>query len=223
MIRAGSVKICSLRQPEQASWVVEAGAEMFGLIFAPTRRQVTAETAKAIVEEALRANASVQPRAVGIFVGSDVVAINTMIESVGLDAVQLHGEQSPAEIEPIVAPVIKAIRVEPGAEFADLAARIDAFERSAKPPIAYLIDGFHPQHAGGQGILADWELARKLAERFPVVLAGGLTPENVGEAIEAVRPLGVDVSSGVETDGVKDRRKVLAFVANARAAFDGAR
>jgi phosphoribosylanthranilate isomerase len=223
VIQPGSVKICSLRQPEQARWVVEAGAEMFGLIFAPTRRQVTPDVAKAIVEKACRANASVQPRAVGVFVKSDVVAINTTIESVGLDAVQLHGEQSLAEIESFCAPVIKAIRVEPGADFENAASRIDAFDRSRKPPIAYLIDGFHPRHAGGQGILADWELARKLAERFPIVLAGGLTPENVGEAIAAVRPLGVDVSSGVETDGVKDRRKVLDFVANARTAFDGAR
>ena len=97
--------------------------------------------------------------------------------------------------------------------------RIDSFQRIPNAPAAFLIDGFQPGHAGGQGVLADWEAARELAQRFPIILAGGLTPANVAEAIETVRPVGVDVSSGVETSGVKDRRKMIDFVANARSAF----
>lgn len=221
MIRPGSVKICSLRQPEQAGWVVESGAEMFGLIFAPSRRQVTIEDAKQIAVAARRASKGRAPMAVGVFVDADVVALNDAIDAVGLDLVQLHGTESAEMLTSIDVPVIKVVRVEPGFGFDQTAARIGVFERSAKPPVAYLIDGFHPRRAGGQGVLADWELARRLADRFPIVLAGGLTPENVGEAITAVRPLGVDVSSGVETDGAKDRQKVFDFVANARSAFGG--
>lgn len=221
MIAPGSVKICSLREPDHARWVVEAGADFFGLIFAPSKRQVMPETAASIVIQARSEAGDSAPRAVGVFVNADVVAINKVVERVGLDLVQLHGEVTPDDVGEIAAPVIRAVRVEPGATFDAVAAQFDLQERTAVAPVAYLIDGFHPQHAGGHGVLADWEMARQLAERFPIILAGGLTRENVAEAIAQVRPLGVDVSSGVETDGIKNRAKVIDFVSNARRAFKG--
>jgi phosphoribosylanthranilate isomerase len=218
-LNQGSVKICSLRAAAHADWVIDAGADAFGLIFAPARRRVSIEQATDIVREA-RSRASGSLDAVGVFVDADVAEINNIAAAVNLGLAQLHGDEPPEHVGQIAVPVIKAIRPLPAESFDDIARRVDAFESAAHKPIAYLMEGFASRQAGGNGVLADWGMARRLAERFPMVLAGGLTPENVAEAIESVRPIGVDVSSGVETDGVKDRQKMMDFVSNARAAFE---
>lgn len=214
------IKICSLREPAHASWVIDARASHYGLIFAPSRRRVSAQQAMAIAQEARRRSSNDEPAAIGVFVDANVVAINDIVEALSLPLVQLHGSESPGYVSAVSVPAVKAIRPVPGETFDLVASRIDAYERGSRPPVAYLIEGFHPRHTGGQGVRADWEMARRLAERFRIILAGGLSPDNVAEAVGAVRPHGVDVSSGVETDGLKDQTKILAFVANARAAFE---
>jgi phosphoribosylanthranilate isomerase len=215
----GTIKLCSLREPRQAQFVVEAGADLFGLIFAPARRQVTLERAAEIVQKLREDSCNKAPGAVGVFVDEDVVELNNIAEIIDLTFVQLHGDESPEYVAHVRAPAIKAIRPMPGDTFNEIARRIEAFQRVSRPPVAYLIEGFHPQQAGGHGGVADWETARLLAARFPIILAGGLAPENIADAIEAVEPLGVDVSSGVETNGLKDREKMIEFVARAQLAF----
>ena len=217
-MRAASIKFCSLREVNHAGWAIGAGADLFGLIFAAGRRRVTVERAREIVDAATQVIGG--PKAVGVFVDQDIIEINTIAQSLGLAYVQLHGDETPADVSRVDRPAIKAIRPSPGETLDQIAARIDAFERASRPPIAFLIDGFHPRHPGGHGVLADWRVARHLAERFPVILAGGLTPENLEEAILTVQPYGVDVSSGVETNGAKDRVRMSAFASNGRAAFE---
>ena len=219
MIAPGSVKICSLREVEHARFVLDAGADLFGLIFAPAPRQVTVERARAIVQ-AVRAGATGDsPLAVGVFVDASADEINSVIHSVGLDLVQLHGSERPELIAELSVPAIKVFRPEPGTPVASVQRDLERFAAAARPPVAFLIEGFHPSQAGGAGVQADWTLAAELAKNWPVVLAGGLSPENVLEAIEVARPIAVDVGSGVETNGVKDPAKIAAFVRNARTAF----
>jgi phosphoribosylanthranilate isomerase len=214
-----TVKICSLREVEHARWVVDSGADFFGLIFAPARRQVTAQRAADIIAAVEAASTDQAPVPVGVFVDENVVVLNNLVESLGLCVVQLHGDESPGYANQISTPILKAIKPRFDDSFDLLAKKLDGFLTARRGATSFLVEGFHPDHAGGGGAVADWETARKLAERFPVVLAGGLTPENVEAAIEAVRPQGVDVSSGVETDGVKDQVKIAEFVKRARAAY----
>jgi phosphoribosylanthranilate isomerase len=98
-------------------------------------------------------------------------------------------------------------------------AEIGRYRSAPLPPLGFLVDGYVAEFAGGAGVRADWRLATEIAAAIPILLAGGLEPDNVGEAIRQVRPLGVDVSSGVEIDGVKDARRIEAFIRAARTAF----
>jgi phosphoribosylanthranilate isomerase len=219
-IRSGSVKICSLREPAHAEAVMAAGADLFGLIFVPgVRRYVEPETAAAIVARARAIGGECPPRAVGVFVDADAATINAVAARVGLDLVQLSGSEPPELLGELTAPAIKAIRPSPDMGIEQVESLLIEYADAAVPPVAFLIDGYHPHAHGGVGARADWKLAADLSRRWPVVLAGGLTPENVGEAIDTVGPLAVDVSSGVETDGVKNPELISAFVTNARAAF----
>lgn len=220
----GMIKLCSLQTVEHAAWAVEAGASHFGMIFAPARRQITLDRAReidrAIKEAPSEYSCFSGPFSVGVFVNHDVAEVAKIVDDLNLVLVQLHGDEPPSYLNDVGTYVVKAIRPKPDESFDQVAERIDAYARLSYPPVAYLLDGYHPDHAGGEGIRADWTLAGKLAERFPIILAGGLSPENVADAIDAVRPYGVDVSSGVETNGVKDRQKMIDFVANATAAFE---
>lgn len=219
-LTAGTVKICSLREVEHSAFVVEARADLFGLIFVPgVRREVTPERGRDIVQAVAAVTTSRKPAATGVFVDASVEEINRIAALVGLDFAQLHGNESPEALDQISVPSIKAIRPAPGDTIEGLLARMDRFANAARPPAAFLIDGFNRASHGGDGTQADWAVAAALAARFPVMLAGGLSPENVADAIAHVRPLGVDVSSGVETGGVKDQRKIGEFVDRARIAF----
>ena len=209
------IKICSLREPHQAEFAVAAGADAVGLIFATARRQVTVDRATEIVGELRRLDRKRRLLVVGVFVDQPADEVNSTADRVGLDVVQLQGLESPEVMSRIERPVIKVVRPKPGDALTILA----AYEALAVAPVAYLVDGVSLDAAGGTGKRADWAAAANVAKSTRLVLAGGLTPENVGEAIRTVRPFGVDVSSGVETGGVKDREKVLAFVASARAAY----
>ena len=209
------VKICSLREPRQAEFAVAAGADAVGLIFAEARRRVSVDLAVEIVDEVRRLQDGRALVIVGVFVDQSADAINRISEVVGLDFVQLHGTEPPDVVARVERSVIKVIRTRAG----DIRAPLALFQALPDAPVAYLVDGQSSGQPGGTGARADWGCAADLASGATVILAGGLNPENVAEAIRAVRPFGVDVSSGVETDGVKDREKVIAFVAAARAAF----
>jgi phosphoribosylanthranilate isomerase len=214
-----SVKICGLRRPVHARAAAAAGADMLGLVFAPSRRRVSLGEARAIVD-ALQ-EADVRPYLVGLFVNESPAVINATVQDLGLDLVQLAGNESIDLAAAIQTPILKSVRLdgsEPEAAWFELAR--DAAPISEGWPdwrrVMLLVDAHVPGSYGGTGARADWDAAAELAQQLPIILAGGLHPENVGSAVQQVRPWGVDVSSGVETDGVKDVARIQAFVTAAR-------
>jgi phosphoribosylanthranilate isomerase len=202
-IRSTRVKICGIRTVEAALAAADAGAEAVGFVFWDgSRRAVLPAEAAAI--------ARVLPPfvvRVGVFVDEDTVRIDQIHRQVGLDAVQLHGNEPPSMCARIGGRIIKAIRV-----------RDETALRHARDydVAAILLDTYMEGMFGGTGRSFDWSLAQDVGR--PLILSGGLTAANVGEAIRRVRPYAVDVSSGVETDGQKDAAKIAAFVAAVRAA-----
>lgn len=214
-IRHGTVKICGLTEVAHASYAVEANADVIGLIFVPGRRR-TVNTARAReIVASLRHQSPTSPLAVGVFRNAPASEINAIAREVGLDLIQLHGDEAPEFIDLLDLPALKVIGLTAGDTQPSASSRISAFARSSAPPVAYLLD----DHRGGSGETVDWDLAAELAADWPVMLAGGLTPENVPEAIARVRPIGVDVSSGVESGERKDPAKIVRFVERARGAF----
>jgi phosphoribosylanthranilate isomerase len=213
------VKICGLREPEHAAAAAAAGADLIGFIFAPSHRQVTAEQAARCVAAARAGDH--RPLAVGVFVDAAATEIATTVETAGLDAVQVHGDEPDESVGRLGVPVIRAIRPRPGAAAATVEQELERWAARPDPPAAFLVDGYSDAGAGGMGVRADWALARRLAARWPILLAGGLDPSNVGEAIAMAAPRGVDVSSGVERDGRKDPALIAAFVAATRSAGRG--
>ncbi len=214
------VKIDGLREPEHAIAAAEAGADLLGFIFAPARRRVTPEQARRCIEAARRAvGIPSVPLAVGVFVDASVDEINATVREAGLDIVQLHGAEPPDLLAALEVPTIKALKPQPGESMTETMDAAAAYFSTLLHPIALVIDGYHPAYAGGSGVRADWGVASAVARRWPTLLAGGLTPENVVEAIRTVRPLGVDVSGGVERDGIKDPERIAAFIVAAKAAF----
>ena len=178
------IKICGITTPEDAEMAIELGASAIGMIFAPSRREVTIDRARGIAEH-VRGRAEV----VGVF--KEIETVRAVHEAVGLDRAQIHGPGDPG----VSLKVLRAVRPE------DLAHAEDAPEAEE-----ILIDG-----SEGRGLAFDWSLARSL--RRPFVLAGGLNPSNVEEAMRAARPRGVDVTSGVEQEpGRKDKDMVARFI-----------
>jgi phosphoribosylanthranilate isomerase len=196
------VKICGISDVSSALVASEAGADAIGLIFAPSRRQVTPQRAREIT-------AALPPfvSKVGVFVDEDHHRIEDLASACGLQAVQLHGAESPEFCEGFGVPVIKAIRVKDASSLEGLSDyRVGAF----------LLDTYDASALGGTGKAFDWSLAARAAHAHRVILSGGLTPENVTGALTRVHPYGVDVSSGVETDGAKDHGKIRAFIRRVR-------
>jgi indole-3-glycerol phosphate synthase / phosphoribosylanthranilate isomerase len=201
------VKICGLRTPGHAEAAIEAGADMLGLIFyEPSHRYISPQDARVLVETIQKEHAAAD--FVGVFVNCEAARINDISEQVGLQFVQLHGDEPPEFCSSIHRPVIKALSLKDR----DDSKRVRAYHETCwrillDTPTAYW---------GGTGQTHDWTLARPVAQEMPILLAGGLTPENVNEAIRQVHPWGVDVSSGVETNRVKDVGKIRMFVENVR-------
>ena len=205
---AMKIKICGLTNAEDASAAVEAGADAVGFVF-HKKSPRCAETAavKAIVKEL---PPFVLP--IGVFVNEDAKVVRDIMDSCGLTLAQLHGDETAAYCEMLGRPVLKAIRIRDRRSFLALA----EFQGRAGVR-GFLIDAFSPDAYGGTGQVADWSLAAEAASAATILLAGGLTPLNVSDAIRRVRPYGVDVSSGVEVSpGKKDHAKLRAFVQAAR-------
>ena len=208
------VKICGLRTVEHARAAVEAGADLLGFIFAPTRRQVRPADV-ATISAAVRAMpAGRRIGLVGVFVNQAAEIMAAIARECDLDAIQLSGDEREQIIDALPPDrlAIKAVRLAGAAEE-------QGWLRAATPRLH--VDAHVPGAYGGSGVVADWGRAAVLARQRPIILAGGLTPDNVAEAIRQVQPWGVDVSSGVETDGLKDIAKIRAFVAAVRAIDQG--
>ncbi len=194
------VKICGLRDRDSAAVAAAAGADMLGVILCPARRQVTLDQAVVIL-----AGAGKGVRKVGVFVDPDADEVRAAIDTIGLDIIQLNGEESPEFCNQFSIPVMKSFKATPQGVLPDPA---------RYPPGPIHLDA--PGTAGGSGVEWDISLARGIASERPVMLSGGLNPDNVADAIITVRPWAVDVSSGVETDGAKDPALIRAFVERAR-------
>lgn len=195
------VKICGICDEAGAHGAVEAGADMIGFHFCPSRRRVTPEEARRIVD-----SLDGRPEVVGVFIDEAPVVARQVAEFVGLDAIQLHGSEPPGYAAG--RPVIKVLKVR-GRE-------ISGADRWPDP---IMLDSWSADQRGGTGRTWDWEIARPLLETRRVFIAGGLEPGNVGGVVSRFDPYGVDVSSGVEsTVRVKDAAKMRAFVRAVREA-----
>jgi len=211
------VKTCGIRQVDHAMAAAGAGATMIGLIFAPSRRSVTVDLACA-VRKALD-TLEQKPLLVGVFVNEMPQTIADIAERVGIDIVQLSGDELPVEVEQCAAryPVLKALRFPAGTPVETALGDFRRY-RTLVPAdrLRFVVDTYHEGSYGGTGILADWGIASELARYEDIMLAGGLTPANVDRAVREVGPWGVDVSSGIEREGTKDPGLIRAFVAQAR-------
>lgn len=210
------VKICGISRAEDALAAAGAGADLIGLVFAPSKRQVDAGRASEIVKAVKGLERP--PQTVGVFVNMPAIEVNRTAEGCELDRVQLSGDEPWDYIRDIAMPVIKAVRVKAGQSGRDILAELERGERYMDGDFICLLDCAVAGSYGGSGQAFDWAVAREAAERYPIIVAGGLSPDNVGEAIRLAAPWGVDVSSGVESHGRKDIGKIQAFIDAVRAA-----
>jgi phosphoribosylanthranilate isomerase len=205
------VKICGITSVDQALAASTAGADYLGLVMAPSRRQIMPVKALEIVK-ALREIKS-KVKTAGVFVNLPVADVNFIAEACKLDMVQLSGNEDWQYCLNVRKPIIKAIHISPGSMASKIVENIkEGYRILRKDRLICLLDSQVRGTFGGSGLTFDWKLAREVAARFPVFVAGGLNSENVGNLIEDVQPLGVDVSSGVETHGQKDIQKIKGFI-----------
>ena len=200
------IKICGITNLEDALLVSELGADALGFIFYPKSPRTVAPAA------ALAIIAQLPPlvTTVGVFVDEDAAAVQDLAARVGLDWVQLHGQESPDYCRSLGRRVIKGFRVQDQHSLTALAAYRGAAQ-------ALLLDTYKKGQIGGTGETFDWALAREARKFGPIILAGGLNPENVAQAIAAAQPQAVDVASGVEmAPGKKDPEKLERFIAAVR-------
>ena len=200
------VKICGITSLDAARAAFEYGADLIGLVFAPSRRRIEVTQAAAIAAELPRLSR------VGVFVNQPLSEVQNIADKCDLDFIQLHGDEDEAYCQSLQRPIIRAVRV--GADFS-----VGSFANYAHCSYT-LLDTYIAGQAGGTGISFDWQKIRnrigRPRQRF--IVAGGLTPETVEKAILTLQPDGVDVSGGVETNGIKDLEKMRKFIAAARQA-----
>jgi len=196
------IKICGITNKEDALWAVNLKVDALGFIFADSPRRVKPEIVQGIIELLPPFISSV-----GVFVNEDRKKVEEITESCGLTTLQFHGEESPSYCEEFKQKIVKALRIE----------NKDILEKAVqyKDKVdAYLLDTYSPSKYGGTGKTFDWCIAKEIKEfGLPIILSGGLNPENIREAISEVEPYGIDVSSGVEErPGKKNMEKLINFV-----------
>lgn len=195
------IKICGLTTASDAAAAVAAGADAVGVVLAPSPRQVSIEQACDVLE-----HVPAFVTRVGVFVDAEPEFVSEAVERIGLGAVQYHGDESPESCAAAPRPVLKAFRI--GTVFDT--ATVEPYRGLVA---AVLLDTYDPQQHGGTGKTFSWQIACEFPGWAPVVLAGGLSPDNVGAAVRQVRPFAVDVSSGVESaPGLKDHDRIKTFV-----------
>jgi phosphoribosylanthranilate isomerase len=202
------VKVCGITRLDDARQALESGASALGFVLWPkSPRYVAPEEVRAIVD-----NLPAGTMTVGVFVDETADQINRIVAASGISTVQLNDESDPAAMVALDRPVLKVVTL----------ANVERLAPRWPADVTLLLDAHDPVRRGGTGMTVDWVRAAAIARSRRLILAGGLGPANVAEAIERVRPYGVDVSSGVESSpGVKDPWKVADFVSQARAAFEG--
>ena len=205
-----TIKICGLTNLDDAQWAIEAGADYLGFVLYPKSPRCVSVKELSRLTEALPETI----RKVGVFVNEAPILVKEVAEVCGLSAVQLHGDEDPVDYDAFGVTLWRALRLQGGKWNPD--PRKWVAER-------FVLDADSRAY-GGTGMTVDWDVAGTFAARHRVMLAGGLTPDNVGDAVRCVRPLGVDVSSGVElAPGRKDYKKVAAFIRAARKADEALR
>ena len=197
------IKICGITNQEDAEAAVAAGADALGFVFyAQSPRYIEPAVAKRII-------AQLPPfvLSIGVFVNHDQESIRNLVDECGLAFAQLHGNETPTFCESLGRPVLRALRLHDRGSLLALA------EYKGRMGVkGFVVDAYSSEAYGGTGQTVDWSLAREVAHAAPILLAGGLTPGNVQEAIQHVHPYGVDISSGVEEHpGKKDHEKIRAF------------
>ena len=202
------VKICGITRAEDALSAVEAGADAVGFNFYSGSKRFISPGAAAAVAAKLQGRTT----KVGVFVNPTADEVRAVLREVALDVLQFSGEEEPSLLADFSVPIFKTIHVH-GASSLE---RMNEYTASA-----FLLDSFVPGEFGGTGASFEWRLARDAGTRGKIIIAGGLTPENVDQAVRAAAPYGVDVSSGVELrPGIKDPKKVEQFILRARRAAE---
>jgi phosphoribosylanthranilate isomerase len=207
------VKICGVSDVSHVGAIAEAGADLIGVVFAHSPRQVTPERAKEISSVAKKQGLGV----VGVFVNTPAAEVNALTTTCGLDWVQLSGDEDTDCCRQVRKPLIRAIHIAPDWDEARLLAHLESQQTKLRyQSHVYLLDTLVEEKYGGTGQSFSWDIARSAATKYPVIIAGGLKPENVGKVVAELKPWGVDVSSGVESGGAKDIEKIKAFLKAAK-------
>jgi len=199
------IKICGITNEQDARAAAQFGADALGFIFAPSPRRISPEKARRIIK-------ALPPlvQTVGVFVDQDLGEVSSVAEMCGLDILQFHGSESAEYCRRFNQRVIKAVRLRSSQDLKDLA-KYDGVVQ------ALLLDTYLPDKVGGTGMTFNWQWAVEAREYGRIILAGGLSPENVAAAISMVKPFGVDASSSLEqSPGVKDHEKMMQFIERVR-------
>ena len=215
------IKICGIREKAHALATVEAGADFIGFVFAPSKRQVSPAKACEIVDAVKKISSVI--KTVGVFVNTPASEVNRIADFCGLDWIQLSGDESWEDCREIDKPIIKGIRISQQRP-EEIYDKLTVGLKTLSPQrFITLLDSQVEGKYGGTGITFNWRLAQQVAKEFPLIIAGGLNPLNVAQAIEMATPWGVDVSSGVETEETKDIVKIKAFIEAVRRTDDNKR
>jgi phosphoribosylanthranilate isomerase len=201
------IKICGIQTVEHGMCVLEAGADYIGFVFAKSKRQVSEAQAKSIIKELATANKSA--KMVGVFVDESLEEMDRIAKFCGLDILQLHGSESVSDYEGASFPIIKSVSIKKQRPPTD---ELNQAILSHGAADYLLFDTWHKDMAGGSGQTFEWSTLKNEDQKQAFFLAGGLSVENVKEAIRVAKPYAVDVSSGVETEGIKDLDKISAFI-----------
>lgn len=207
------LKICGIREPEHALVAEESGANFLGFVFVPgVRRQLSHLEGKRIIDTYRKNRISSKPKIVGLFANQPVETVNYIAKFCGLDMVQLCGDETIDYLNRINTPIIRQIKVgtigDTNKIISDVAATVD---RVVENGHSVSLDSHQEGTLGGTGRTFDWSIAKEIAKHHNFLLAGGLNPDNIDGALDKVDPWGVDVSSGVETNGIKDIDKIIDF------------
>ncbi len=208
------VKICGLSKLDDALAAAEAGADYLGILFEPrSRRRLDEDDARDLVRAFRERWHGSAPQWVGVFANQPLEEVNRLLTHCDMDLAQLSGHESMDYCAQVCRPVVKVVHVRSDAPQADVLKDIQETVTAYRDGgCTLMLDTYKEGVLGGTGQAFNWDVGRELARSHPFVLAGGLSAENVTEAMQRVRPWGLDVSSGVETDGRKDAAKIARFI-----------